>query len=288
MPIKVKLLEATGNHGEDAREYALKYWVSLDSKNKGPLAAILATGWSRGDHYELSADEIDVGSICIGIDANPTDPANFIDYEVEVRFGKPQINPGSDPENPLADPVDEQWSYSSAEIPLAVDLLGHPLVNTAGDIFEENFRGNIPQFTFTRNEANLNRTLWVNCRNAVNNDIWKGFAAKTVKVSNITAQSQYASDGTKYYKVQYQFDTNPATWRFRPLNAGSTQIAPDATGMLRRQNCMVGGYDDPVVCPLDADGKSLRALDGSLTGTPFLLDFQIYPEMDFGALFPFL
>ncbi len=289
---KVKLLEAKGSQSASGPEYDLRYWVQVSDRfADGPKTCIEAVGVSYGDPYYLSATEQDPNARCVNVSADPVDDGDYENYYVDVEYRVPETSDPASISQPLLAPIEESWSFSSANENTSLDANLVAMVNTAGDLFETPKNSNRPVFNLVRNEIAINQNLWLAVRDAVNLNLWRGFPALTVKVQNISCELVYhpSTVSGKYWRVTYSFEVNPDTWRFRPLNAGINQIAPNVAGSNVRMPIFEASGDpinDPV--PLKLDGSSMRNAAGNLTGVPFLLDFKIYPEIDYATVFPFL
>lgn len=276
--VKTSLLSQQGTINEEGGQYTLVYWVKTDDRYDGPNLVMGAPGWTYLDPYIIGNDS-DPTAFCIDISADQMDKSNPFDWAVNVEFGQPE---SEKVDNPLNEPIEEVWSFSNNSEDIAVDVNGNPIVNTASDFLATQRNNNQPIVTFTRNEPTVNQPLIMANKDSVNSKVWRGFAPRTVKVANITNTRQYDTYIGYYWKTSYSFEINTDTWRFRPLNAGLREIKG---GKLQPIYVRGEAVTEPV--PLKPDGSSARNDSGVLTANPYLLEFQLYPEVDFNQLFIF-
>lgn len=189
------------------------------------------------------------------------------------------------PGNPFTRAPTIAWTSDKEPYPLDFDVQGKAIVNKAQDPLDPSVMREVvfPVLHYTRNEPTYLPALATAYMNTVNSDLFYGCPAKSVKCTDISAQSQQEMDafnGTpniiNYYAVTYEFKFSvlPKGFRVYLLNQGLRQIVNG-----KKMAIYEGG--SPVTSPvlLDADGK---VLDNN--GTPVWLDFDIFNEVDYNSL----
>ncbi len=282
----VKLETVEGGENADNVNYRLKYLVSTDDRDDGPLTVRNAVGWAYGDPYLLGNDS-DPRSVATSITENLVSDAHYLDWEVVVSFEA--IDTDLDLTNPLNDPVEEEVIWRPVRRQIYIDRDGNWIGNTAGDRYVGGLEGedNVPNLVYSLNQAAFPFAVAQANRNAVNSAIWKGFAAKTVKVAGITSRRKYHRTIGVYYNVSYSFLTDANTFDVPVPSHGYNEI----TGTPKKKKpIIVQGKRPPSPQPLDAVGKAI-AFDPDTrvwASLPAVQNHGIYPLADFNSLFPFL
>jgi len=182
-----------------------------------------------------------------------------------------------------------EFTFGRKEIKEAAeaDAAGVPLVNAAGDPLEgiEVDRSRLT-IGIKFYSINLTTAHILNYWNSINNAAWKGFGARTLKVTEFTYRSVYETlkNGSTFflasmYEANVTLEYNPYTWRLRVLNAGKRQKRT-VGGSTVVEN-IVDSAGQPVSEPVP-----LTALGAVLApgGTPNYLYFDMENERDFTGL----
>ncbi|HBE72466.1 MAG TPA: hypothetical protein DDW52_30400 [Planctomycetaceae bacterium] len=275
--VSSKLTSASGQETADGVTYELGYHVVTDARDDGPFIVQSATGWSYGDVYSIGNDT-DTRAIALSVTSAQVSEGHYNDWQVDVGFGVPPQG-NTSVINPLLDDVQERVNWAAQTRQTFVDGTGAPILNPAGDPYADGIEAedNLPTITYSLNQSVFPFATAMAVRNAVNSSAWKGLSAGTVKVDSMTSDRQYSKWVGVYYSVSYTFAINPDGFDreilargFRELDGGNaTPIFDAETGQIVREPQM-----------LDAAG--------ALTTTPYFQTVELYPELDFNSLFPFL
>ncbi len=276
------------------RKYNLTYRVTCNNREDGPVVIRSAMVPSSsppvpwlpriGQIYEVNSTERDPGSFlnevsydCLHAGANPELAVWDLSCTYEpydaTRFGA----------DPIAWPIKIQFGGTRFERVVWVDAVtGEPVVNSAGDRFDPPLMADDTrsQITVVRNEliSTFDWTLAENFRDTVNDAIWNGYPAKTVKIGSITTSDpQYDSNGQRFYfAVTYPFEVNRDTWVDHPVDMGYATL--DASSPRKRVPIFYGGQAPNEPQKLDGDGNLL-----AVGATPVFLSVDKYPPVDFSV-----
>ena len=124
------------------------------------------------------------------------------------------------------------------------------------------------------NLASFPSQLAFQARDKVNSGGFLGFGRGEVKFQTITGQSMNDPNIGQYYAVTVEFAIRK-DWKRRVLNQGFRE--KDGNELKR---ILVDGADTTVPVLLDEDGSKLAQ-----GGTPVELEFEIYEEANFSAIF---
>lgn len=215
----------------------------------------------------------DFGSFVQSITAECSD-SDGKGWTITAEYGPYDANQW--PQNPTERTPKVSWSFAQFEAIADQDVDGNPILNTAFDYFDPPVTkdDSRPILTIVRNEATFDENLAEDYKDTVNADAFWGKDAKTVKVSNISAEWAFDSDIGFYFIVTYEFHVNKDGWKKKPLNQGMRQLSSDGS---KQQQILVNGA--PISSPalLDEDGVVLAA-----GADPVYLEFEVYPAVDFG------
>lgn len=284
------------------------FMVRSDGAVRGGIEAAIAVGVDFGDPYrtlntESGEFEYDTGLEVDNVDSEPYDPEDYTIWKVTVSYssnppepaqftagGATNINTagggGSDPaggdgqnESPLAEPAKIVWSRRNHNqaMYLSRDTPPKKFVNSAGTPFSRSaeFDEGVLILTITRNESSYNATDRELYWNTVNEWPFYGFLTEAVLCEDITGFRDYRNK-TQFWPVTYRFAINSAInyWHWRPVDKGPEYL--DAGG--NRKRAIEGAGHTKEVLLDGAGGRNPEASD------PTILDFTIYPQMDFGPL----
>lgn len=195
-------------------------------------------------------------------------------WDVVAEYDSTVGDGSGNPENPELIPPEIQWSTVSRERVVERDVAGDPVVNAAGDQFDEpvladdnTLQLNITVQRFLFDGAAIDQFFM----NHTNENTFYGGPPDTVKLSAVSAVAAL-SGTTLVWKITYEFHYKRETWAKKILNRG-----------LRHK---VGGAGEPVanspliVRNLKANGDLLP--EGDPLEDP--LEFIVYEAADFSTL----
>jgi len=157
----------------------------------------------------------------------------------------------------------ESWSFEEHSRYVGQDRDDKPILNTAGDRYEDPVEivDCFPTLTISKNKASFDVSDAYLYNNAVNSDTFRGAEPGTLRVK-ITATQQFAND-EHFWATTYTFRYNPNGWQPTILEAGLYQLAYIKMAEVDHTPCTVVGkapfdsepVDHPV--PLDDRGKQI-------------------------------
>jgi len=263
------------------RTYNRTFRVACDDPRDGPVTILRASVVPRvGDIYSVSPTEFDTQSFVQSLDFRFLSLTPYgADWQVNVRYGPYDTQTLT--ANPVEWPVRFSWGAAKYEIPVARDVDGKPIVNSAGEPFAEptTIDGSRRLLTFTRNElvSAFDPMLAARCADKVNLYPWNGFAPKTVKSEPITTgEAQYSQDVGWWFTVQYSFAVDPDGWIKRPLDQGYTYLS--AVDPTKRFTVRSQGDGQKLDDPALLDGSGYPLAPGA---DPVFLAFEVYEAIDF-------
>jgi hypothetical protein len=131
--------------------------------------------------------------------------------------------------NPLNKIPDVRFSFVTVQRPLDIDFVtGKPVVNSAGTKFDPpiTYDESVLLLTFTRNEAVFNVGLAAQYKDSVNSDVFLGFPAGYVKLTNIGAVRAFENNQL-YYKTTYEFQIRYPDPNFLLQQPDGTKVGLD-------------------------------------------------------------
>ena len=157
---------------------------------------------------------------------------------------------------------------------------GNPIVNTAGQRFEEPCTADDSRVTFTvtRNEVidvfGLTQASTYN--DTLNLELWNNFPPKTVKLGIITGEGPFYDTNYQvwYYKVKYPFEVTRTDWQYHPLNEGFSYLS--GGNLIRAKT--YDGQNTPEPILLNNSGGPLGS------NPPVFLAFDKYLAVDWTPL----
>jgi hypothetical protein len=251
----------TGGRTQDEATATEQWYVGTDVVEE--VETILAEFVQPGGIYQgrrvasLSAAEHDDGYswlVDIGYSTTATDPT----------------------ENPLTDPVKVSGSQSARQVPIEFDKDGNPILNTAGDpfqeiLFAEDFDDTL-QLTFNR--AVVPFSAAQSAKRTTNSTPILGLAIGTVRYAGMSFQPQEHDVVGPYYSITIGLAL-AADWKKRILNQGFRELDNGELKPIKK-----GGKDVSQPVLLAIDGTALPE-----NGTPVTLEKDIYGDADYVALF---
>lgn len=266
----------SGERG-DTRRYNVQWRVVTDDADDGPQTVMDAVDPSTaeaipdiGDAYAIGND---ADSTCFCRKITPTQTADDgCHWDVDVEFS----SEAEAIEDPLARPIDIEWSSERFTEPLERDLSIDelPIRTTAGEPLNPlpEVERNRPILTVTKNQVAFS-TLWqTTYENAVNTDPFQGFGPRQAKVDAIRARI-VRENGVTYWQVQYVFKFKRDGWRLELLNAGL--YVKSGTDFVQ----LTDKGDQPLTKPVAINEAGSAKVDPG--GTPHYLTFQGYTEVSF-------
>ena len=209
------------------RQYTRVFVVKTNNKNDGSQTVGNAAGLPRrGDAYVAGTDS-DVGARCVGLEPRQLD-AGGLNWEVTVNYSSKS---DSQADNPLARPSEKNFTFAKYQKVFEKDIAtGNPVCNSAGDPFDPpiDIDDSRPIITIRRNEASFSGAIAIDYQDAVNTDVFLGFAVGIVKVSNISATSKREND-TDFYEVTYEFECRREGWKIEVLDVGFESLETGGT-----------------------------------------------------------
>ena len=267
------------------RFYTRRFRIITDDPATDGATVMAAAGLPAiGNTYSANGVN-DYGAFVnsIVIDEEGEDGKSWI---ATVEYGPYDANtfPGS----PMDWPLRLRFTTNKLERVIWADRNGNAILNSAYDPFKDPIAIDDSRtiITATRNEliSSFDLTLADSYKDKINASTWNGFAAETVKCSNIeTSDPQlYTTSVTipgaiYYYAVTYTFEINRDTWAREILDQGFTKL-DGSTPKKRLQ--ITDKYGQPITeaVPLDGSGGELAT-----NGTPVFLTKDVYPTADFSV-----
>lgn len=187
-------------------------------------------------------------------------------------------------QNPLQEPPNISGSFIKLTRFALEDIDQRPLMNSAFEELPDSFRevdDNRPTVVIQMNILQLPLATFVPMVDAVNSvDMW-GLSAKMVKLSNVSWERKVYGKCTYYFSVTYEFEVNKDTWVRRIPDYGSMVYSGngdrnDPANYVPRRNQFL--TEDLESGLLNGNGDRLT------TNVPVILEFNVYPQVDFFAL----
>jgi hypothetical protein len=265
------------------RTYVLHWRAETDDKWIGAKAVRAACPVAIGNVYQAPGPggtimETDLGSFAVRITATEdTSAGDGLHWNVSVEYG--QFNAlDQTPQDPLVARPKISFTSTRFQIPAETDINDEPVVNSAGDPFDPPIMldQTRPFMTIVRNEPYFSPLLAKDYHNALNDATWFGRPELEWKCLDITGEEAQDPDGNRYWVVTYQFELNADTWVVEPLDIGMREINSSGKKIAITDD---QGREIDAPWPLNDDGS--KKPSGTKAG---LLEFHLYPEMDFSVL----
>lgn len=238
----------------------------------------------------------DDGLICKGIDPEQRDDDESYIVDVTVDYDD-QYN-GSETEDaesnhPLDRPVIISGVVNEYDQIVVRDVNGTLIRNSAKQAFDPPVtrKAGGLRFAMTKNYAALNLPLLRAYKNAINSDIWNGFAAGTVRIANIGFNKEVEpvvinEDGDTmkfvYWQISFEFELaeedfgSDGTWKKYQLDQGFDTYN-SGTG---KWTAIKDDSGNPVNTAKPLNGSGAIGNPAS----PYWLSFDLYRPLPFAAL----
>lgn len=179
-------------------------------------------------------------------------------------------------ENPLNEPIKISGSQSARQVEIEFDRDGNPILNTAGDpfqeiLFAEDFDDTL---SLSFNRATVPYSASRKSKRTVSSTTVLGLEAGTVRYAGMSFQPQDHETIGLYYSITIGLALAD-DWKKRILNQGFREKVDGELKPIKK-----GGKDVSQPVLLDNAGKAL-----SPSGNPVTLEKDIYGEADYVSLF---
>ena len=216
-------------NADQSRRWVRTFRVVTDDDTDGPATVLFAAGLpSLGDTYDTGTESDPLASLKSMV---PTqDEADARLWLVECTYdtkadataqsgggsgtpGGGGASPQNRPENPLDRPA--EWRAGSVKVKKAVmsDKDNADVKNSAGLFYNPGYEVDraLGQITVTKNYSSKPFKDALDLIEKVNDAVWYGFAAKTVKIDGLDIQSAY-ENGVSYVRVTWTLLYDPDGW----------------------------------------------------------------------------
>lgn len=221
----------------------------------------------------------DLSSYCNSLTATNVGETPFL-WIVTATYSNEREGSAS----PLDDPIEYEWSTEQYQEVADRDASGQGIVNSAGDPFDPPIMRDVSRLavTITSNQAFV--PLWIiTYQDAVNSSTCGidglTIAAGQAKCQSISVSGQRERNGFPYRIVRLTIHINKDGWKRSQLDAGFRER--DDENKLKLITSESDGGQPPGPVLLDGNGAAI--LDPS-PGDAVFLEFDLYTELDFGAL----
>jgi hypothetical protein len=202
---------------------------------------------------------------------------------VTVDYGEVENEGEQEDTAPWDEPDEVSWEDSEGNEPFFRDVDDKPVVNSAGEPFEDFLERDSGELSVTinRNSLDYSASQSVGYRNVINSapftldgaSIGKGEA----KMSGISAKTAYY-EGTKYYQITYKLKLRE-TWKVKIEDRGYNEKDTTNTGKVKP--ILKGTPPVPVDKPWPLDGAGAKKANS--TDKPSQLEFKPYKEKSFSV-----
>ena len=259
----------------------VRQFVAESSASERSWAVAQASGVpSLGD-----AHPEDGVALCVDIDVKPNGAPNV--WAISCKYTNDLPDDTIDDDDPTSIRTKSSWSFEDISRFVGQDRDENPILNTAGDRYEEPIEvvDSFPTLTITKNRGSFNASTAFSYNNSVNSDTYRGAEPGTLRV-RITATEEWTNDAP-YWATSYVFRYNPLGWQPKILEAGLYQL--NAAG--DRIPCTVRGQSasdsEPVEHPVPLDIAGLQIDPTTLTNTPspvIYTTWNVIPELPYLSL----
>ena len=256
-------------------------FVATTTASEGSYAVSVASGVPTLG----SAHPEDAVSLCVDVDAKPIggEPNAWI---IVCKYTNDLPDDTIDDDDPISVRAKSAWGADEFSRFVSQDRDGNPILNTAGDRYEDPIEvvDSFPTLSIVKNSLSFSASNAFAYNNSTNSDTFKGAAPGTMRV-RITAAEEWKGDSA-YWVVNYLFRYNPNGWQPTVLEAGLYQKV-----LSSRVPCFIKGAQphdsEPVThpVPLDATGEQIDPT--TLTNTPspvVYTTWNVLPELPYAAL----
>ncbi|GAH64211.1 unnamed protein product, partial [marine sediment metagenome] len=187
------------------------YTVTFDNTDDPAKRPLLARNASDGTTTVPYRHQRHPYNVWLYVKSKHVDTKGPFLYEVTVyyeSFTDPWSSPDSSPMpiSPLLQPPEVSWTFAKSNEPIAHDIYGKPITNSAGDSFDPPPTRDFDDLVLrvVRNEPEFNALRAAEYKGAVNSDVFLGFAPGIVRIEVFSGVKQYTA-GLVYWKVTYEF-----------------------------------------------------------------------------------
>lgn len=259
----------------------VRRFVATTTASEGSYAVSIAAGVpSLG-----AAHPEDAAALCTDIDAKQTSGTSNV-WMITCKYTNDLPDDTFDDDDPLSVRSKSAWSADDYSRFVDQDRDGNPILNSAGDKYDEPIEmiDSLPVLTIVKNRLSFSASQAYAYNNATNSDTFKGADPGTLRVK-ITASEEWKSDSA-YWAVNYTFRYNPNGWQPQILEAGLYQKVNNS-----RVPCFIKGEathdSEPVTeaVPLDAAGAQIDPTTLSDTPSPVVYTtWNVLPELPYASL----
>ena len=229
-----------------------------------------------------SAHPEDAVALCVDVDAKVVGSEPNV-WNISCKYTNDLPEEDIDDDDPTSQRPVSDWSFEEMSRYASEDRDGNPILNSAGDRYEDPIEivDSFPTLSIKVNKLSFSAADAYAYNNSVNSDTYRGAAPGTLRV-RITASEQWNGDSA-YWACNYVFRYNPNGWQPKILEAGLYQKV-----LSSRIPCYVKGvtpHDSEAVThpvPLDADGMQIDP--NTLPAAAVYTQWNVLPELPYAGL----
>ncbi len=260
--------------------YTRKLVVECDSPDDGPVVVYAHPDVPKiGDEFRLPSGEVDTSSfveeVACELESRSVNPPHS-QHGVSVKYGPYEAN--LFPEEPDQWPIIVTFGYNEKERIVYFDRNGDPVVNSAGDRFEDPLT-EIDYDTVITVRRNVlaplfDLTVPGEFNGKLNLNAWNGFPPETVRIRAIAPNGdpQFHKSIGWYYQVVYPFEYRKGGWRRFLVDRGFATRGPDG-----KRRVILGADGQKLDEPRNLDGNGQELVIGS----PVQMGFDTLELIDF-------
>lgn len=294
-----------GVDSEGIRTYSVKWHVHTDDPLDGGLI-VTDTGWFTEAILYISTyvcgNESDSQAVCVGVKPERMS-GSLVDWEVTVDYSTKPIGTGqtdltsgggtpglpsspADGNNQVA-PTSRPWKISFDSVRTTKFLTKDKTAPTPKDVVASNGQPfdpplevpcSHPTFTITAYKAaGFNPFPRIEAyTDAVNNDVFLGFAARSLRCEKYTASSQF-DNGVYYWELNVTIEVNRELWNpVKKLDAGTFE--KDSFGELVQ---ILDRHGNAVTSPVPLNNAGRRLTAGANLE---YREFKVYDELAYATI----
>jgi hypothetical protein len=200
------------------RRYTVEMFAVTNNPADGPYIVLNAADVPKvGQSYNFGVEQDLIATVVdVGVQASESP---FI-WDLTVEYDTDRVV-SAVTDNPLLQPPEISYTTVSEERPLSRDLLGIPVTNSAGQMFDPPFTYNQKYrvVSIKRNEATYDSSVALAYEDACNLFPIGGIGAYCCRLSGWTAQRQ-VSGGSVFYATEYTLELRRESWALYALDQG--------------------------------------------------------------------
>lgn len=189
------------------RRYVVSHVVVTDDAKDGVQVVGDAPGVPTLYAPYQYGNDVDLGSTLKAIRPRRMDGTQTA-WQVDLEYDSTLGHPDTGQRDPTMRRRKKQWSATSYEVPLEVDLFGNPIINTANDEFDPppmRVRRGL-RLVYTKNVATESEVgfhySFIDC---VNEDTFQGFVPRTACMVDFAADEQF-DNNQLYWEMTMVFE----------------------------------------------------------------------------------